>query len=71
MPDEDLIDRCIGRRLDPVTGKIYHIKNFPPENEDIARRLITRSDDTLEKVTFCVFNPCFEIILNYLGWCCT
>ncbi|XP_078171264.1 adenylate kinase family protein isoform X1 [Carex rostrata] len=50
VPDEILIDRCIGRRLDPVTGKIYHIKNFPPENEDIATRLITRSDDTLEKV---------------------
>ncbi|KAJ4791983.1 adenylate kinase family protein [Rhynchospora pubera] len=50
VPDEILIDRCIGRRLDPVTGKIYHIKNFPPENEEVARRLITRSDDTLEKV---------------------
>ncbi|KAL6839162.1 hypothetical protein ACP4OV_031053 [Aristida adscensionis] len=50
VPDEILIDRCVGRRLDPVTGKIYHVKNFPPENEEISARLITRSDDTLEKV---------------------
>ncbi|XP_043806516.1 adenylate kinase 5, chloroplastic isoform X2 [Manihot esculenta] len=50
VPDEILIDRCIGRRLDPVTGKIYHIKNFPPETEEIKARLITRPDDTEEKV---------------------
>ncbi|KAF5200593.1 adenylate kinase [Thalictrum thalictroides] len=50
VPDEILIDRCIGRRLDPVTGKIYHLKNFPPETEEIRARLITRSDDTKEKV---------------------
>lgn len=61
MPDEILIDRCIGRRLDPVTGKIYHIKNFPPENEDIARRLITRSDDTLEKVFFAFLTRVFKL----------
>ncbi|XP_062194929.1 probable adenylate kinase 5, chloroplastic isoform X1 [Phragmites australis] len=50
VPDDILIDRCVGRRLDPVTGKIYHVKNFPPENEEISARLITRSDDTFEKV---------------------
>ncbi|XP_042514979.1 adenylate kinase 5, chloroplastic isoform X2 [Macadamia integrifolia] len=48
--DEILIDRCVGRRLDPVTGKIYHLKNFPPESDEIRARLITRSDDTAEKV---------------------
>ncbi|KAK8450901.1 hypothetical protein SEVIR_6G119900v4 [Setaria viridis] len=50
VPDDILINRCVGRRLDPVTGKIYHVKNFPPENEEISARLITRSDDTFEKV---------------------
>ncbi|KAI9117339.1 hypothetical protein K1719_011505 [Acacia pycnantha] len=50
VPDDILIDRCVGRRLDPVTGKIYHIKNFPPETEEIKSRLITRPDDTEEKV---------------------
>ncbi|CAL4997981.1 unnamed protein product [Urochloa decumbens] len=50
VPDDILIDRCVGRRLDPLTGKIYHVKNFPAENEEISARLITRSDDTFEKV---------------------
>ncbi|TVU42380.1 hypothetical protein EJB05_08782, partial [Eragrostis curvula] len=50
VPDDILIDRCVGRRLDPVTGKIYHVKNFPPENEEVSARLVTRSDDTFEKV---------------------
>ncbi|CAM8920869.1 unnamed protein product [Rhodiola kirilowii] len=50
VPDEILVDRCVGRRLDPVTGKIYHIKNFPPESEEIRERLVTRPDDTEEKV---------------------
>ncbi|XP_015893147.2 adenylate kinase 5, chloroplastic [Ziziphus jujuba] len=50
VPDETLIDRCIGRRLDPVTGKIYHLKNFPPDTEEIKARLVTRPDDTEEKV---------------------
>ncbi|XP_052200243.1 adenylate kinase 5, chloroplastic isoform X3 [Diospyros lotus] len=50
VPEEILIDRCVGRRLDPVTGKIYHITNFPPETEEIKARLVTRPDDTEEKV---------------------
>ncbi|KAE9464324.1 hypothetical protein C3L33_03742, partial [Rhododendron williamsianum] len=50
VPDEILIDRCVGRRLDPVTGKIYHIKNFPPETDEIKARLITRPDDTEQKI---------------------
>ncbi|XP_004488951.1 adenylate kinase 5, chloroplastic [Cicer arietinum] len=50
VPDEILIDRCVGRRLDPVTGKIYHQNFFPPETEEIKARLVTRPDDTEEKV---------------------
>ncbi|KAK8965038.1 hypothetical protein KSP40_PGU015500 [Platanthera guangdongensis] len=44
-----LVERVVGRRLDPVTGKIYHLKYSPPENEEIARRLVQRFDDTEEK----------------------
>lgn len=50
VPDEVLINRCVGRKLDPVTNKIYHVKYFPPETEEISARLITRPDDTEEKV---------------------
>ncbi|GAB2216185.1 hypothetical protein Droror1_Dr00023955 [Drosera rotundifolia] len=50
VPDEILIDRCVGRRLDPMTGEIYHIRGSPPESDEIKRRLLTRVDDTEEKV---------------------
>ncbi|XP_066350742.1 adenylate kinase, chloroplastic isoform X2 [Miscanthus floridulus] len=50
VPDELLVERVVGRRLDPVTGKIYHLKYSPPENEEIASRLTHRFDDTEEKV---------------------
>lgn len=50
VPDEILVERVVGRRLDPVTGKIYHLKYSPPETEEIAQRLTQRFDDTEEKV---------------------
>ncbi|GJN12653.1 hypothetical protein PR202_ga30948 [Eleusine coracana subsp. coracana] len=50
VPDELLVERVVGRRLDPETGKIYHLKYSPPESEEIAARLTQRFDDTEEKV---------------------
>ncbi|PWA44995.1 adenylate kinase 2 protein [Artemisia annua] len=50
VPQEILVDRVVGRRLDPVTGKIYHLTYSPPETEEIAARLTQRFDDTEEKV---------------------
>jgi len=50
VPDNELIDRVIGRRIDPVTGKIYHLKYLPPPSDIIKNRLIQRSDDTSEKM---------------------
>lgn len=49
VPDEEVIIRITGRRLDPATGKIFHIHYDPPP-EDIASRVIQRSDDTEETV---------------------
>lgn len=43
-----LLDRCLSRRLDPITGKIYNLKSDPPPPE-IIDRLQIRSDDTKEK----------------------
>ena len=50
VPEEKLVERVTGRRTDPVTGKIYHLKFSPPESDEIAKRLIQRSDDTEEKI---------------------
>lgn len=50
VPDEALVERVVGRRTDPVTGKIYHTKFDPPPAGEIADRVTQRSDDTEEKV---------------------
>lgn len=47
VPDSELVERVVGRRTDPLTGKIYHLKFFPPPNEEIRERLVLRADDTL------------------------
>lgn len=50
VPDEILVERVVGRRTDPDTGKIYHMTFSPPEDDDVKARLVQRSDDTEEKV---------------------
>jgi adenylate kinase len=41
----------VGRRSDPVTGKIYHLKfNPPPQDPTILDRLVQRKDDNEETV---------------------
>jgi adenylate kinase len=50
VPDALLEERAVGRRNDPETGIIYHLKYNPPPAEIVAR-LKHRDDDTAEKVT--------------------
>lgn len=50
VPDALLEERAVGRRSDPQTGAIYHLKYNPPP-ADIAGRLIHRKDDTIEAVS--------------------
>jgi adenylate kinase len=47
VPDAVLLERITGRRSDPETGRVYHVKFDPPPAE-VAGRLIQRSDDTEE-----------------------
>jgi len=49
VPDGLLEERAVGRRSDPETGTIYHLKYNPPP-ADIAGRLVHRKDDTSEAV---------------------
>ena len=37
VPDEIVEQRISGRRFDPVSGKIYHMQNKPPETEEMQR----------------------------------
>jgi adenylate kinase len=50
VPDDILVERVVGRRTDPETGKIYHMTFSPPESDEVKERLVQRSDDTEEKV---------------------
>lgn len=50
VPAELLVERVVGRRLDPETGAIYHLTYKPPPPE-VVPRLVQRSDDTEEKVS--------------------
>jgi len=50
VPDEVAIKRVVGRRHDPLTGKVYHLDWNPPPNDEIRQRLVVRSDDTAESM---------------------
>lgn len=47
VPDALIVERITGRRSDPETGAIYHLK-FNPPPADVAGRVVQRSDDTEE-----------------------
>ena len=49
VPDQLLEERACGRRTDPETGVIYHLKYNPPPAE-VADRLVHRKDDTVDAV---------------------
>lgn len=49
VPDELIVERITGRRMDPETGDIYHVK-FKPAPAEIQGRLTQRKDDTEEAV---------------------
>ena len=50
VDESALVERVVGRRVDPSTGKTYHLKFNPPPEDVDASSLIQRADDTEEKV---------------------
>lgn len=46
VPDDLIVERITGRRTDPETGTIYHLKFNPPPSAEIAERVVQRKDDT-------------------------
>ena len=51
VDDDVIVKRIGGRRIDPVSGNIYHIDFNPAPTNEIAERLVKREDDTTEKIT--------------------
>lgn len=54
VPDDDLIERLSGRRVNPTTGRTYHVKFDPPKHEGVddidGTKLIQRDDDKPETI---------------------
>ena len=54
VPDEAITRRMSGRRVDPISGRTYHIVYNPPKVEGVCdlcgKELIVRKDDTPETV---------------------
>ncbi|CAJ1393802.1 unnamed protein product [Effrenium voratum] len=68
VADEVVIERIAGRRIDPLSGKIYHVKDNPPP-PDVARRVIQREDDTPEKIRtrLVTYHQERDAILDFCG----
>jgi adenylate kinase len=49
VPDDAIVERIVGRRMDPETGEIYHV-TFKPAPFEVESRLIQRPDDNEETV---------------------
>ena len=44
VPDDSIVQRIVGTRMDPETGEIFHV-DFKPAPESIVNRLVQRKDD--------------------------
>ncbi|KAG5505776.1 hypothetical protein JKF63_05112 [Porcisia hertigi] len=70
-PDDILFERVEGRRTDPVTGNIYHLKYNPPPTDDMAliERLQHRDDDTREVLgpRLETYHSMIDSLLDYYG----
>lgn len=66
VSEDVVVERLCGRREDPKTGKIYHIK-FNPAPPRIAKRLIQRKDDRPKviKERFRVYHEETMPLFNY------
>jgi adenylate kinase len=50
VPGEEIVERLSRRRMDPVTGNIYHLDFNPPPSDVPEDRLVQREDDQPEAV---------------------
>ncbi|MDZ7669172.1 MAG: adenylate kinase [Gammaproteobacteria bacterium] len=54
VPTEDIVQRMIGRRVHPASGRVYHVEFSPPKNpgkdDETGESLIQREDDQEDTV---------------------
>ncbi|KAJ9442226.1 adenylate kinase [Diplonema papillatum] len=49
VPDAVVMERLEGRRIDPETGRVYHLAFDPPTDGDVLARLEQRPDDAKDR----------------------
>lgn len=73
VPDEEIVSRMSGRRVDPVSGRTYHIKYNPPKVEgkdDITGDPLIQRDDDKEEVVLkrlSVYHTQTEALVKFYG----
>ena len=73
VPDEEIVTRMSGRRVDPVSGRTYHIKYNPPKVEgkdDITGDPLIQRDDDKEEVVLkrlSVYHSQTEALVKFYG----
>ena len=73
VPDEEIVTRMSGRRVDPVSGRTYHIKYNPPKVEgkdDITGDPLIQRDDDKEEVVMkrlAVYHAQTEALVKFYG----
>lgn len=73
VPDEEIVTRMSGRRVDPVSGRTYHIKYNPPKvqgKDDITGDPLIQRDDDKEEVVLkrlSVYHAQTEALVKFYG----
>lgn len=73
VPDEEIVTRMSGRRVDPVSGRTYHIVYNPPKVEgkdDITGDPLIQRDDDKEEVVLkrlAVYHAQTEALVKFYG----
>lgn len=68
VADEVVVQRIACRRIDPISGKIYHTTDNPPPPE-VADRVIQRGDDTEDNIRtrLAAYHAEKEAIMEFYG----
>ncbi len=71
VPDDEIVSRMSGRRVHPGSGRVYHVRNNPPQIEgrdDVSGEpLVQREDDREETVRkrLAIYHAQTEALLDY------
>jgi adenylate kinase len=53
VDDDEIVERISGRRIDPASGRVYHIHSHPPKHpglDDITNEPLIQRDDDREEI---------------------